>query len=68
MTKKKFHIIFVVKGIEVEMPPKHLWEKIKEISFDASFGIKANTIIEAYDEVQKLLSMGYTEEEAPPVI
>jgi hypothetical protein len=66
--RKKFHVIFVVKGIAVEMPPARLWGKIKEIGFDASFGVKAETIIKANDEFRQLISQGYTEEEAPPVI
>ena len=66
--RKKFHVVFVVKGIAVEIPPAHLREKIREMGVDVSVGIKAETIMKVHAEIQALLKEGYTEEEAPPVI
>lgn len=66
--RKKFHIVFVAKGIEIEMPPPHLRGKISEMGVDVCFGIKTDTIKNVYTEIQRLLDEGYTEEEAPSVI
>ncbi len=65
--RKKFHVIFVAKGIELPIPP-NLKGQIKDVAFDFSCGIKADTLQEAYKEVQKLLTRGYVEEEAPSAI
>jgi hypothetical protein len=66
--RKVFHVVCVVREIEVPLPPPHMQGKITEMGFDFSFGIKADMIAKVYAEIQELLKAGYTEEEAPPLI
>ena len=66
--RKVFHVVCVVKGIEIQLPPQQLRKKVSEMGFDMCFGIKTNIIAKVHSETQKLLKAGYVEEKAPPVI
>lgn len=62
--RKKFHVIFTAKRVEIPIPPQ-LKGQVEEMAFDFSCGIKASLLIEACKEIQKLMAEGYIEEEAP---